>query len=228
MLQLRKLSNQRRFSNDQISGIPLGFLENSNNNNNSNNSNNDENHINNDTNNETSKNNNNYASNDKEFEGNKNQTNLVNVTTNGQITTANQVTLNQNLITNLPTGTQFEDVVNSELNLEWIYKPWIQGIVRICAFLSFLSICANTPETFKKYPIIMIVSYSIDLISTIVLSIEMIAKIKIRGLFRGESAYVFDRWCQFDGIMVIFHIISIVLQVKYQKSLRLIFHLNIY
>ena len=79
---------------------------------------------------------------------------------------------------------------------------------------SFISICANTPETFKNYKLVMILTYVTDLICTLVFTIEMIAKIKIKGLFRGESAYIFDRWCQFDGIMVIFHIISVVLQVK--------------
>jgi hypothetical protein len=182
MLQLRKLSNQRKCSIDQPSGIQMALLE----------------------------------GNVITSETSKNQLNIINVggTSNLNVNSGgNQLTLNQNLIGNNQTGTQFEDVINSEINLEWIYKPWVQGIVRTCAFCSFLSICANTPETFKKYPTVMVVSYVIDLISTLVLTIEMIAKIKIRGFFRGESAYIFDRWCQFDGVMVIFHIVSVVLQV---------------
>jgi hypothetical protein len=183
MLQLRKLSNQRRCSIDQPSGIQMTLLDG---------------HVTN-------------------SEINKNTLNVISVGTssnaNAAASTSNQLTLNPNLIANIQAGTQFEDAINSELNLEWIYKPCVQGIVRICAFCSFLSICANTPETFRKYPTVMVVSYAVDLISTIVLTIELIAKIKIRGLFRGDSAYIFDRWCQFDGVMVIFHIISVVLQV---------------
>ena len=60
----------------------------------------------------------------------------------------------------------------------------------------------------------MILTYICDLVSTLVFTIEMIAKIKIKKLFHGDSAYIFDRWCQFDGTMVIFHIISVVLQVN--------------
>ena len=109
---------------------------------------------------------------------------------------------------------QFEEALANPINLEWINKEWVQRVVRTCAAFSFISICANTPETFKNYKIVMFLTYVIDMISTLVFTIEMLAKIKIKGLFRGESAYIFDRWCQFDGVMVIFHIISVVLQVS--------------
>jgi len=60
----------------------------------------------------------------------------------------------------------------------------------------------------------MVLTYICDLVSTLVFTVEMVAKIKIKKLFHGDNAYIFDRWCQFDGIMVVFHIISVVLQVK--------------
>ena len=154
------------------------------------------------------------------------QNNINNEPSKNSVTNVTSVGLSPNLISNLQATaaaagvSPFDDVINNELNLEWIYKPWIQRIVRICAFASFLSICANTPETFKKYQSVLFVSYATDVIATLVLTIEMIAKFKIRGLFRGESAYIFDRWCQFDGIMVIFHIISVVLQVRDKKRER--------
>jgi len=138
---------------------------------------------------------------------------------NGIVINNNEQTNNNNNTMNLlPAQSQiqqqFEEALANPINLEWINKEWIQRIVRICALFSFISICANTPETFKNYKIVMILTYVSDLISTLVFTIEMLAKIKIKGLFRGESAYIFDRWCQFDGIMVIFHIISVVLQVR--------------
>jgi hypothetical protein len=111
---------------------------------------------------------------------------------------------------------QFDDALNTPINLEWINKPWVQRIVRICALCSFVSICANTPTTFKNYKHIYIhlLTYFSDLITTMVLAIEMIAKIKIKSLFKGDTAYIFDRWCQFDGSMVIFNVISVILQVN--------------
>jgi hypothetical protein len=108
----------------------------------------------------------------------------------------------------------YDDALNNPMNLEWIYKPFMQRIIRICGMISFVSICANTPETFNKYKHVKYATYASDVVTTLVFTIEMIAKIKIRGLFKGELAYIFDRWCQFDGIMVIFHIISVVLQVS--------------
>ena len=121
-------------------------------------------------------------------------------------------TLNPNLIANLQ-NLQFDtEAINTEINLEWINKPWVQRLVRLCAFCSFLSICANTPETFKKYRNVMLCSYAVDAFVTLVFSIEMCAKIKIRGFFRGEQPYLFDRWCQFDGLMVLFHLVSVILQ----------------
>lgn len=125
-------------------------------------------------------------------------------------------TLNPN---NLLGNLQFDsDAINTQINLEWINKPWIQTVVRTCAFCSFISICANTPETFKKNEYARNLTYMIDMVCTLAFTVEMLAKIKIRGLFRGDNAYIFDRWCQFDGIMVLFHIISVVLQVIKDKN----------
>ena len=151
---------------------------------------------------------------------NNNVTNINNSVdnNNNSIVINNNEQTNNNTMNLLPAQSQiqqqFEEALANPINLEWINKEWIQRIVRICALFSFISICANTPETFKNYKIVMILTYVTDLISTLVFTIEMLAKIRIKGLFRGESAYIFDRWCQFDGIMVIFHIISVVLQVR--------------
>ena len=40
----------------------------------------------------------------------------------------------------------------------------------------------------------------------------MVAKIRDRGLISGASPYLKDRWCQFDGTMLFFIVISILLQ----------------
>lgn len=114
------------------------------------------------------------------------------------------------------------DAINTQINMDWINKPWVQSIVRACAFCSFISICLNTPETFKHHRPVMFLTYALDLVCTGVFTVEMLAKIKIRGLLRGDKAYIFDRWCQFDGIMVLFHLISVILQVFYPFFLLLL------
>ena len=188
---LRKTSSiRRRTSNENDSGggggmIPLNNLDN---------------HSNDIANNNRNNSNNNIKENDKSTNNNPpTQTNLLN--------SIQQQQLQQ----------QFDDALNTPINLEWINKPWVQRIVRICAMCSFVSICANTPTTFKNYKHIYIhlLTYFADLITTVVFAIEMIAKIKIKGLFKGDTAYIFDRWCQFDGSMVIFNVISVILQVSF-------------
>jgi hypothetical protein len=137
--------------------------------------------------------------------------------TNATAILNNSNIISQALISNLQQQQlqqQFDDAINNPMSLEWINKPWIQRIIRICALCSFISICANTPETFKKTPLTIYLTYFVDACCTCVFTIEMIAKIKTRNLFRGEYAYIFDRWCQFDGIMVLFHLVSVILQVS--------------
>jgi hypothetical protein len=194
MLQLRKFSNQRRSSNEHLNnisgsggvgGIQMSLL--------------------NQENNSTNANNNNASA--SQVMSNPIPTTTINLDNNNNNTKGG--VLNPNLIANLQFDTE---AINTEINLEWIYKPWVQRLVRLCAFCSFLSICANTPETFKKYRTVMLCSYATDLFASLVFLIEMIAKIKIRGLLRGERAYMFDRWCQFDGLMVVFHLVSVIFQ----------------
>jgi hypothetical protein len=142
---------------------------------------------------------------------------VLDQTNKNSINLGGPVVIGKNIISGVngpPATSQYDDGLGNPMNLEWIYKPFIQRIVRICGLISFISICANTPETFNKYKMAKYFTYASDLVTTLVFTVEMIAKIKIRGLFKGEYAYIFDRWCQFDGIMVIFHIISVILQVN--------------
>lgn len=187
MLQLRKLSNPRRSSNEAPSGsgqaIPMTLL--------------------------------NEPSQANTLAAPPNSNIIVSTTQKTEMLNNNNniTTTVFDLDNNNNTNTAVAAVLNAaELNMEWINKPSVQKVVRLCAFASFLSICANTPETFKRNVWLMYGSYAVDLVVTLVFTVEMLAKIKIRGLFQGERAYIFDRWCQFDGCMVIFHIISVVLQ----------------
>jgi hypothetical protein len=106
-----------------------------------------------------------------------------------------------------------EDIINDSIALDWINKNWVQRLIRSLALLSFISICANTPTTLLNYPIVIYFILTIDIVSSLLFSAEMITKVSIKGLYKNENSYIFDRWCQFDFIMVIFHWISILLQV---------------
>ncbi|XP_046577854.1 LOW QUALITY PROTEIN: sodium leak channel non-selective protein-like [Haliotis rubra] len=106
-----------------------------------------------------------------------------------------------------------DENLNDNADIEWVNKTWTRRLLRGCALLSMISVSMNTPKTFEKLPALMYVTFSIDMVITFLFTAEMIAKMHIRGAWKGEAPYLKDRWCQFDGIMVLFLWTSVVLQV---------------
>jgi hypothetical protein len=101
----------------------------------------------------------------------------------------------------------------SGANLEWMNKPLVKYIYRLTGLLSFISTCMNTPKTFEYHPFLQYVTFIIDIICVIVLTIEAVAKMKTRGILVGDTAYLRDRWNHFDAIMVLCIYCSLTLQV---------------
>ena len=101
----------------------------------------------------------------------------------------------------------------------FINQQWVRILLRSCAFLSLVSVCLNTPVTYSLYPTLIYITFAIDLIVTLVFTIEMFAKIKTRGFLQGDQSYLKDRWCQFDCVMLIFLIISVILHVLEMASI---------
>ncbi|RMC06779.1 hypothetical protein DUI87_16225 [Hirundo rustica rustica] len=125
---------------------------------------------------------------------------------------------------------------------------WVHSLLRICAIISVISVCMNTPKTFEHYPPLQYVTFALDTLLMFLYTAEMIAKMHIRGIVKskeikeiktdyheekkfevacsmllvgsyacgpgkGDSSYVKDRWCVFDGFMVFCLWVSLVLQV---------------
>jgi hypothetical protein len=101
----------------------------------------------------------------------------------------------------------------SGANLEWMNKPLVKYIYRLTGLLSFISTCMNTPKTFEYHPFLQYVTFIIDIVCVIVLTIEAVAKMKTRGILVGDTAYLRDRWNHFDAIMVLCIYCSLTLQV---------------
>jgi len=106
-----------------------------------------------------------------------------------------------------------EDNLTDGTEIDWVNKLWVRQVLRICAMLSFISVSMNTPKTFETHWQLIYITFAIDLISTFMFTAEMIAKIHIRGIIRGEAPYLKDKWCQFDFCMIMFMWASVVLQV---------------
>ncbi|XP_064638187.1 sodium leak channel NALCN-like isoform X2 [Lineus longissimus] len=106
-----------------------------------------------------------------------------------------------------------DELLNDSADIEWVNKNWVRWVLRGCALLSMISVSMNTPATFVSYPELKYITYAVDLVITFLFTAEMVAKIRIRGLWKHtEVPYLRDRWCQFDGAMVFFLWVSVILQ----------------
>ncbi|CAF3984132.1 unnamed protein product [Rotaria sp. Silwood1] len=104
-------------------------------------------------------------------------------------------------------------------NLEWTDKPLAKYIFRLTGLLSFISTCMNTPKTFEYHPFLQYTTFIIDIICAIILTIEAVAKMKIRGILIGNSSYLHDLWNHFDAIMI-FELIGIINKYSYLTIIR--------
>ncbi|XP_017774195.1 PREDICTED: sodium leak channel non-selective protein isoform X2 [Nicrophorus vespilloides] len=106
-----------------------------------------------------------------------------------------------------------DEAFNESADIEWVNMIWVRRVMRLCALLSLASVCCNTPKTFEKIPPMQLVTFSIDSVVTFLFTAEMIAKMHIRGILKGEKPYLKDHWCQFDASMVFLLWISVILQI---------------
>ncbi|XP_032878993.1 sodium leak channel non-selective protein isoform X2 [Amblyraja radiata] len=106
-----------------------------------------------------------------------------------------------------------DEMLTDNADILWINKPWVHSLLRVCAIISVISVCMNTPKTFEHYPPLQHVTFALDTLLMFLYSSEMIAKMHIRGIVKGDNSYVKDRWCVFDGVMVFCLWVSLVLQV---------------
>uniref|UniRef100_A0A3Q2QJN4 Sodium leak channel NALCN n=1 Tax=Fundulus heteroclitus TaxID=8078 RepID=A0A3Q2QJN4_FUNHE len=106
-----------------------------------------------------------------------------------------------------------DETLADSADIFWINKPWVHSLLRACAIISVISVCMNTPKTFEHYPPLQYVTFTLDTLLMFLYTAEMIAKMHIRGIIKGDNSYVKDRWCVFDGFMVLFIWVSLVLQV---------------
>ncbi|VVC28002.1 Hypothetical protein CINCED_3A019232 [Cinara cedri] len=106
-----------------------------------------------------------------------------------------------------------EESLNENAEIDWVNKLWVRRLMRFCALLSLLCVSLNTPKTFEAFPFLQLSTFVCDLLVTCLYTAEMIAKMHSRGILKGESPYLKDHWCQFDGTMVVFLWLSVILQI---------------
>ncbi|XP_026282051.1 sodium leak channel NALCN isoform X2 [Frankliniella occidentalis] len=104
-----------------------------------------------------------------------------------------------------------DECLNESADIEWVNKIWVRRLMRACALLSLISVSLNTPKTFERHPPLQFVTFVTDLIVSFLYTAEMVAKMHIRGIMKGDSPYLKDHWCQFDASMVFFLWVSVIL-----------------
>lgn len=64
------------------------------------------------------------------------------------------------------------------------FLQWVHSLLRICAIISVISVCMNTPMTFEHYPPLQYVTFALDTLLMFLYTAEMIAKMHIRGIVK--------------------------------------------
>ncbi|CAH8558556.1 unnamed protein product [Schistosoma bovis] len=71
---------------------------------------------------------------------------------------------------------------------EWVYTRWAKIMFRTAAMISLASVSMNTPDTFKQVPVLMYITFILDLMVALLFTVEMISKMYIEGLFVPASS----------------------------------------
>ncbi|CDW53676.1 Ion trans domain containing protein [Trichuris trichiura] len=96
------------------------------------------------------------------------------------------------------------------VRFRWYDRKISKTFMITACLLSLISVSLNTPSTFESLPHLQLVTYAIDLLITLLFTVEAAIKIKHKGFIRENVGYLHDRWCQFDFFMVICHWISVL------------------
>ncbi|TNN09572.1 Sodium leak channel non-selective protein isoform 2 [Schistosoma japonicum] len=121
---------------------------------------------------------------------------------------------------------------------EWVYTRWAKIMFRTAAMISLASVSMNTPDTFKQVPVLMYITFILDLLVALLFTTEMISKMYIEGLFipassqnlnqlirtqiaaksaggtdqKRNRAYFQKSWNYFDAFMLLCIWVSLALQ----------------
>lgn len=72
----------------------------------------------------------------------------------------------------------------SVMKQRWLSLQWVHSLLRVCAIISVISVCMNTPVTFEHYPPLQYVTFTLDTLLMFLYTAEMIAKMHIRGIVK--------------------------------------------
>lgn len=83
-----------------------------------------------------------------------------------------------------------DENITDNVKIQWVNQPWVRTALRGAAVISFISVCLNTPKTFEieipglPLDFLKIFTLIVDSVITLLLALEMVAKMHMRGVFR--------------------------------------------
>lgn len=101
---------------------------------------------------------------------------------------------------------------NSVCSRYYRRKVWFLLLIRFCCFINVVSVCMNTPQTFKKVEALRYVTLGIDIVTGLILACEALIKILHKGFIKQKKAYLKSPGRVFEFVMVICIAASVGLQ----------------
>lgn len=97
-----------------------------------------------------------------------------------------------------------DENLNDNADIDWVNRAFVRRLLRLCAFVSILSVSMNTPKTFEENKGLEYLTFIFDLIVTFLFTAEMIAKMHIRGIYKVNINKSFLSWYSSHGLYVSF------------------------
>uniref|UniRef100_A0A183C3H4 Sodium leak channel NALCN n=1 Tax=Globodera pallida TaxID=36090 RepID=A0A183C3H4_GLOPA len=91
--------------------------------------------------------------------------------------------------------------------------PYAERVLKTVCLLSLVSVCLHTPRTLQLIPHLTWILLVLDAFVVAIFTWEAVLRANNMGYFRRQTAYLRDRWCQFDFFLLLFHWVSCLLHV---------------
>jgi hypothetical protein len=117
-------------------------------------------------------------------------------------------------------GPEDEEHDDDELpSVQFVKSVYFKRLIQISIVLSAISVGMNSKKTFEKHRQLWYVTLTLDILVLFLFFIESLMDMKILGLWKGERAFLRNRVNIFNLAMLIFIVMSIVLQIIEGPSL---------
>ncbi|XP_028403824.1 sodium leak channel non-selective protein-like [Dendronephthya gigantea] len=98
-------------------------------------------------------------------------------------------------------------------SVQFVKSVCFKRLIQISIVVSAISVGMNSKKTFEKYRQLWYVTLTLDIFVLLIFLIESLMDMKIFGLWKGERAFLKNRFNLFNLGMLIFIVMSIVLQI---------------